>query len=469
MSVRARLTGYAEEYAIRAFQGVVALSSIYVLFNWFAFEGQAYKSYWPVLALLPFSLWLTFWRYQKTGRYQDEMFDRLLASDFREIDRSLVLYLRPFVSDGRVSVHKGLFEPVLQIFDAIDNGSLDGRLRKTLHQSLLVRFDGQAPPSRFRKIRQFFDRARARPAIYVTSKEAWLAIVERSITKASWCIVVPPASLGSSTNKEIGLVFRHKKIKELVFVMPSKSSSFKTARGRKVTARALWEQLRELLQSEIHLPRYQKPGGFVLWNRGAMQLVRSLGGVPWSHERAMKRIFVHRKLTGYWFQDSCRIVRMFVWILLPMSIILPALIVYTLVQIEGGSTAENERGAFFLLFIVALLFLKLPLYAHYCGRFGLETWRRWVLFASTLVTFFFALAGSVEWMDRRELDVWLAERIQLSALFDAPTDSESYRLLFDLFRTMLVLFLVSIPVYVVAFLNFFAQKTIRLDRDTALD
>lgn len=242
--------------------------------------------------------YLLFIYFHFNNTYRDKLVLSLVEQDFNNSEKPILLFLRPFITDGKTPVKKGLlqsfFAPLFLSLNTL--GGFESRLLAALEKHYhIVRFDdGKYKPFKFSwaYLRYLFIH---RPGRYPDSSMAWSERVHDTALKASVCLIVPPVDCHSATSIEILNIIDDDLLSKTIFIMPP-DVNYPLSFMKKIAGKVLWDNLLNITKNKIDLPSYTKRGGFVLLNGRHYVLVCGLSGVDWSQKSCIKKLFIEKKL-----------------------------------------------------------------------------------------------------------------------------------------------------------------------------
>lgn len=344
-------------------------------------ETETYWSYFFYGALfLMTPLAILFLCYRTANRVRDKEVADLISGE-NDSSKPIILYLRPFLTDGNIPIGNeqilNVFKDFL-IFNFGKAGGIEGRLIEVLSdQYMLLRFDYdkldfiKAP---IHYLRAAFSH---RAGKIIDNSPGWEERVKRIAKKSHLCIVVPPVKEDSATEREIKTIIEDNFFEKTVFIMPSSDVKIGVPFSKHVKAHQIWQNLKRIVNDKIELPHYDKTGGFVIFSSGKYHLINSCRGSYWTSTKAIKSIFLDKKLVDPDIFDAAKIMFRLVWIT-------PIIIVGVLgVLILSSTFREASNEAIYSAFAFAA-FINFFTYYRYCKNFRLPKWWSLGLFLCTL-------------------------------------------------------------------------------------
>lgn len=418
-------------------------------------ENLPFVPNWPWLVISTPIVIFLLWRHYKAFNAQLDRQVSIALSGGNT--RPVLLYLRPFVTDGYLidggDTFANTVKGLLQFVNTTN--VFEGRLLSVVCKKYVpVKFDESEENESKKliyKIRTMFSYRFGR---HFDDTDEWLNTVDRTLNNCALCIIVPPAVPGSSTWEEIEMALERSTTEKLVFIMPGKDSGFKTNDGIKITAKQLWENLLQMTKDKIRLPGYSRNGGFVLPVNGRMTLIDSCHGFDWFHKKAMKEIFLTGKLICSKWLGSLKVTSKLAWQLLPLSVL------YAVISLSiiFPDLSETERyGPAIIVVSFAILLLHMRVFYRFCSRFLLSKGRVIGLFISTIA----ALVTGVVAASNLIMDGWgifLIDLLGQSWIETPEVGSTDFSPSYTLFGLFLLLFVTSALVYLTAFLFFSGQE-----------
>lgn len=451
-----RIVDFIARNAMRFAVSFATTASIAMFFDYFAVEGTMYRQWWPVLLLVPLAYAWQYAYYAHQRRLQHQEFRRILSGEDLGRNRRLLLYLRPFLSEGALQLKTSFLDPIRQFAEPFhDDGVLDARLARYLgHQYLVARCDGAPKLTLFRTLWRFSKRFSPQPVIEYSDPKHWQDEVAKLAQCADLIVLIPPYSTVCDTAMEVNILLNGEFTDRVVFLMPNKKSKYKLKDGSKVYGRELWSMLLAVIDGRLDLPRYADQGGWVTLVEGAWTRVDYCSGSHWSRKSAIQQLLGEYTLTMPSLISAWRIATRFVLFFAPVIFIV-ALLGSGVLRVLLGDEALPHW--LYQLLAIGIVLALLPWYFRYCRRFFLQPKRAAVLFASSLAGLaagFWLLAAAIQTdLFTAMIEYWGLAGIELPTPgVDEPPAA------YTMFSLGTILSLILISVYLLAFAVFTVHK-----------
>lgn len=367
--------------------------------------------------------------YSNIGTREEPKIKEFIEGGNREDLLPIALYLRPFAADHKFNRQIPLLRSIVEslstrlaFLKVIKINQFESDLFEVLESRYLsIRFDSEEG-SRFKSY------LGARFIRYIDKSAEWLENVKDAAAKACMCLMMPPVEIKSATSLEVTALIDHGMREKLVFIMPPFQNSFKTYLGERVTAKQAWNNLRNLADRALHLPRFHNNGGFVLLLGDKFRLIQGVGGVSWYDPRAIRKIFLDGRLCDTPLFDSFKFtfrvtVASFLRIIFT-AVFIPATLAFlvSVASVMGvASSIENWSIDFFLNVFVIVLALaalnELIEIENYCRAFMLSGVSSYLLFWMTFPTLLLFVFLYVEWNLFQNVESYFSEFFPYAARY----------------------------------------------------
>lgn len=403
---------------------------------------------------------LSIWRRVRTINSVDsEVSSHLFeAHDFSYDDKGIVVFLRPFITEGKLVYRHTSFIRDLKgaLFGGflLDPAELESSLFGVFRENYVtLRFDTTDSANHKRQADKLLTFVRDRFGSYSVDagQHDWLNLVLDSVSKALLCFIIPPADKQSSTATEITNLIANQELRaKLVFIMLPESKEIKISKNRNTSAPLLWSNLISLCEQVYRLPRYDRNGGLVIHIEKKPFFVNAHSGRAWFSSKSLKKLFVDKRLTDSILLDSLRISGFLSFGILAYTFIMLAIVAVVGSEVlpENLSISESTEVIVASTLFVALYILNFLAYIRYCSRFLLGPSLSTLLLLLSCFTYFGVLFLSpvsyhmilsvLEWYGNSDVAAWI-----LDDHGDTDTFSrlEIVSILCDLFTAFLSTFL----------------------------
>jgi hypothetical protein len=320
-------TRIIESRVFLLFAKLILASAVIVLWNAAGelYSGQSLLGLRLVpvfVGLFSFGFWALLLHYDTTNENRDREAQQLALRVARGSEQAFVLYLRPFVTDGRLrpsaesigDMFSEMFSLGLSALSGFDSVLLEAAKGKVA----IIQFRLKEPRFRENQLTNIRERLRNRIGSYYTQGD-WENDFKQLVSAASLCVLVPPLSRRTGTALELNHLISSGAIAKTIIIMPGISLKRPGTWFRTTSNKLLWKNIFAIVNKRILLPHFRNSGGLAINTSCGIELVAGIGGRRWDTKPVLAKVLCGGALCTSTVTDALR-VALWAGLILPLAL-----------------------------------------------------------------------------------------------------------------------------------------------------